>query len=243
MVKITKCKNIYFILFIISFLGINSQDSQINNDALVLNIYYEDNKIYSIEKRDSIFEVITKQVIYCIKAPCDPLIVAQKLIENEEDCQILKTLFDKHFLNSDIKEKTVYYQELPEDQIQIIIKLLEKNKIISILKYEILNNSEKYNYKYKERGYTYETAEEESESVIYTIAMGEKPSGGYSIQIQKIKIKGNKTSIYISEKVPGKDEAVTDALTYPIVQVKFNHLPSFVEVINYETGDIFPNLI
>ena len=73
--------------------------------------------------------------------------------------------------------------------------------------------------------------------------MGEKPSGGYSIGIQKIKIKGNRVSIYISEKVPGKDEDVTDALTYPIVQVKFNHLPSFVEVINYETGDTFPNLI
>ena len=231
-----------FIFFIISFLDINSQDAKSTDDTLVLNIYYENNIIYSIEERDGIFGIITKHVIYCIKAPCDPLIVDRKLIENEEDCQILKSLLDEYLLKSSIKEKTVYYGELPEDQIQIIINVLEKNKIISILKYEILNNNEKYNNKYEERGYNYEI-EEKSESVIYTIAMGEKPSGGYSIGIQKIKIKGNRVSIYISEKVPGKDEDVTDALTYPIVQVKFNHLPSFVEVINYETGDIFPNLI
>ena len=120
--------------------------------------------------------------------------------------------------------------------------ILENNKLIPILKYEVLNNSEKYNNKYKKRGYSYEI-EDDSESVIYTIAMGEKPSGGYSIGVKKIKIKGTNVSIYVNEKFPGKDEAVTDALTYPIVQVKFNHLPSFVEVINYETGDIFPNLI
>ena len=66
---------------------------------------------------------------------------------------------DEYFLNSNIKEKTVYYGELSEDQIQIIINVLEKNKIISILKYEILNNNEKYNNKYEERGYTYEIEE------------------------------------------------------------------------------------
>ena len=94
--------------------------------------------------------------------------------------------------------------------------------------------------KYKKRGYTYEI---DDESVIYTIAMGEKSTGGYSIGIQKIKIKGNNISIYVTEKVPGMDDIVTDAFTYPIVQVKFNHLPSTVEVINYETGDIFPSLM
>ena len=123
----------------------------------------------------------------------------------------------------------------------MILMILEKNKLISILKYEILNNSGKYNNKYKERGFTYET-EDGSDSVIYTIAMGEKPSGGYSIGIKKIKIKGNNVSIYVTEKVPEKNEFVTDAFTYPIVQVKFNHLPSFVQVSNYDTGDIFLRL-
>ena len=244
MAKSIKFNKVSIFLFIISFLVINSQDSKNNNDTLVLNIHYEDNKIYTIEERDGIFGIITKIVVICVKAPCPPIYV-KKNIENEEDCKNLKILFDSIFKNSNIKEKTVYYGELTEEQIQIILNVLDNNKIISVLKYEILDNNEKYNIKYKERGYSYEIDEENEEgeeSVIYTIAMGEKPSGGYSIEIQKIKIKGNKVSIYISEKVPGKDEVVTAALTYPIIQIKFNHLPSFVEVINYETGDIFPNL-
>ena len=72
--------------------------------------------------------------------------------------------------------------------------------------------------------------------------MGEKPSGGYSIGIKKIKIKGSNVSIYVTEKVPRKDEMVTDAITYPIAQVKFNQSPSFVQVSNYDTGDIFLRL-
>ena len=56
--------------------------------------------------------------------------------------------------------------------------------------------------------------------------MGEKPSGDNSIGIKKIKIKGNNISIYVIEKAPGIVKAVTEALTYPVAQVKFNHLPS-----------------
>ena len=73
--------------------------------------------------------------------------------------------------------------------------------------------------------------------------MGEKPTAGYSIEIQKVKIKGNNASIYVSEKVPGKDEMVDDVITYPFVQVKFNHLPYIIEIINYETGENYPCLI
>ena len=73
--------------------------------------------------------------------------------------------------------------------------------------------------------------------------MGEKPTAGYSIEIQKVKIKGNNVSIYVSEKVPGKEEMVDDVITYPIVQIKFNHLPSIIEIIDYETGENYPCLI
>ena len=68
--------------------------------------------------------------------------------------------------------------------------------------------------------------------------MGEKPNGDYSIEIKKIKIKGYNVSIYVIEKDPGKDEDVTDEITFPIVQVKFNQFPSSIEVKNYETGDL-----
>ena len=73
--------------------------------------------------------------------------------------------------------------------------------------------------------------------------MGQKPTAGYSIDIKKVKIKGKIVTIYVNEKVPGREEMVDDIITYPIAQIKFNHLPSEVNILNYDSGDKFPCLI
>ena len=231
---------INFILLFISFLFINSQNSDSNEEVLVINYSFKDGKVYSIEEKEGNFKAVTREVVNCFVEPCIFPILNEYPIENEEDWKILKELFDKIFQDSENKEKSVEDGDLTKEQVKMILDVLERNKITSNLEYEILENASKYNMKFKKRGYTYEI---EDESIIYTIAMGEKNTGGYSIRIQKVKIKGNSVSIYVTEKVPGMNEFVTDAFTYPIVQIKFNHLPSKVEVINYETGDIFPCLM
>ena len=236
----TFLNNINFILLIISFLFINSQNSDSKEEVLVINYSYKDGKVYSIEEKEGNFKAVTREVVNCFVEPCIFPILNEYPIENEEDWKILKELFDEIFQDSENKEKSVEDGDLTKEQVKMILDVLERNKITSNLEYEILENASKYNMKFKKRGYTYEI---EDESIIYTIAMGEKNTGGYSIRIQKVKIKGNTVSIYVTEKVPGMNEFVTQAFTYPIVQIKFNHLPSKVEVINYETGDIFPCLM
>ena len=236
----TLLNKINFILLIISFLFINSQNSDSNEEVLVINYSYKDGKVYSIEEKEGNFKAVTREVVNCFVEPCIFPILNEYPIENEEDWKILKELFDEIFQDSENKEKSVEDGDLTKEQVKMILDVLERNKITSNLEYEILENASKYNMKFKKRGYTYEI---EDESIIYTIAMGEKNTGGYSIRIQKVKIKGNTVSIYVTEKVPGMNEFVTQAFTYPIVQIKFNHLPSKVEVINYETGDIFPCLM
>ena len=231
---------INFFVIIISFFFINSQNSDDKEEALIINYAYKDIKVYSIEEKDGNYKALTREVVNCFVEPCIFPILEESPIEDEEDIKILKALFDEIFENSDVKEKSVVDGDITEEQVKIILNVLEHNKISSNLEYEILGNTGKYNSKFKKRGYTYEI---EDESVIYTIGMGEKNTGGYSISIQKVKIKGNSVSIYVTEKVPGMNEFVTQAFTYPIVQIKFNHLPSKVEVINYETGDIFPCLM
>ena len=236
----TLLNKINFILLIISFLFINSQNSDSKEEVLVINYSYKDGKVYSIEEKEGNFKAVTREVVNCFVEPCIFPILNEYPIENEEDWKILKELFDEIFQDSENKEKSVEDGDLTKEQVKMILDVLERNKITSNLEYEILENASKYNMKFKKRGYTYEI---EDESIIYTIAMGEKNTGGYSIRIQKVKIKGNTVSIYVTEKVPGMNEFVTQAFTYPIVQIKFNHLPSKVEVINYETGDIFPCLM
>ena len=72
--------------------------------------------------------------------------------------------------------------------------------------------------------------------------MGQMYSGGYSINIKEVKTEGDIATIYVEEKSPGKDEIVTDALTYPIIQVKFYQIPSRIKILNYDTGESFSRL-
>ena len=234
-------KNKIILILFITFFFINSQDSDNIKDIRVLNYYHGDYKIYSIEENEDNFKIIIKEQIICFRAPCIPPILDEKSIENEEDCQKLKELFDEIFQDSDVKEKTFRNGELTSSQKKVIFNILDKNKIISVLDYEIIKNTDVYKMKYEKRGYIYEI--EDDESVIYTIAMGQMPSTGYSIEIKKIKIKGNNAQIVVTEKVPPKDVGEDTVLTYPIVQVKFNHLPSSVEIMNNETGESYPSLI
>ena len=233
MVKI----RIYFISLIISFLFINSQDSENNKsmkEGRVLHYFYQDGRIYTIKENEEDFSINVEERITCFEPPCISPEFGEKTIENEEDCQILKNLFNEIFQNSKITEISV--RELSSEQKTILLKILNDYKIISLLEYEIIKKTNP-NKKYKERGYTCDF--QDNDSVLCTIAMGEMPTDGYSIGIKKIKTKGYDASIYITEKVPGKDSFQDDVLTYPIVQVKFNHIPSLLEVANYETGEIF----
>ena len=227
---------INFILIFISFFIINSQDLDNNENVLVINYYYKDGKVYSIEEKEGNFKIFTKEVVNCLVEPCIFPILDENPIEDEEDCKILKSLFEEIFKDSDGKEKSVIDGDITEEQMKKILNVLDHNKIMTILEYEILESGE--DKKLTKKGYIYEM---EDESAIYTIGMGEK-TVGYSIEIRKIKIKGNNVSIYVVEKEP-INIMISDFNIYPIVKVKFNHLPSIVEVINYETGEIYPCLM
>ena len=224
---------INLIILIISFISINSQDFRI------LNYYHNDGKIYSIEEGEDNFKILTKEVINCFTTPCIPPVLDEKIIEDKEDIRNLKLLFDEIFIDSKVKELNAIEGELADEQLEIILNVLKKNKIIIVLEYKIINNLGQYNGIFRRRGYLYKI---EGDSVIYTIAMGEKTSGGYSIEVKEVKIKGDSATIYVTEKSPGKEDIVTNALTYPIVQVKFNKFPSSIEVISYDSGEIFPSL-
>jgi hypothetical protein len=227
---------INFILIFISFFIINSQDLDNNENILVINYYCKDGKVYSIEEKEGNFKIFTKEVVNCLVEPCIFPILDENPIEDEEDCKILKSLFEEIFKDSDDKEKSVTEGDITEEQMKKILNVLDHNKIMTILEYEILESGE--DKKLTKKGYIYEM---EDESAIYTIGMGEK-TVGYSIEIRKIKIKGNNVSIYVVEKEP-INIMISDFNIYPVIKVKFNHLPSIVEVINYETGEIYPCLM
>ena len=231
--------NLVFLL--IPLVALNAQNTEANENIKILD-YYFDGIIYSIEENGVNFKVVIKQIIYCIKAPCDPIIIEEKKIDNEEDCKNLNSLFEEIFKTSKTNKISLFDDDefLTAEQFQLIIKVLHNIQVLPDVGYEIIDNNELYNKKFHKKGYFEEG--EEDKSIIYTIAMGQMPSSGYSISIQKVKLKFYLATIYIMEKRPGPDESFDDVLTYPIVKIKFNQKPNKITVINYETGEEYPCL-
>ncbi len=53
------------------------------------------------------------------------------------------------------------------------------------------------------------------EDNIIILSWGEKPTGGYSIDIEDIKLEDGELSVYYRLSSPAPGEAVTQAITYP----------------------------
>ena len=175
--------------FTISIVSIVTQYS--NHSNLTLNYYHTDHRAYSIVKEEDKFKILTKLRISCLRAPCNFPVLNIKEVEDEEDCEKLETIFYEVFRDSEFDVK-IAKDELTSEQLDVIFDIFENNNIFLEIKYEIMNRNG-FNFKqYNERGYYYEKV---NETLICTIAMGEKRSGGYFIEIQKVKIKGNSAEI------------------------------------------------
>lgn len=76
----------------------------------------------------------------------------------------------------------------------------------------------------------YRVIKEEGGYYYVFIGMGQMPTGGYSIKVKNAQDIEGLTKILIEETVPGKDDMVTEALTYPYVIIKINK-DLFINVI------------
>lgn len=77
------------------------------------------------------------------------------------------------------------------------------------------------------RGYYY--SEEEQ---ILMIFMGMRPTGGYSLLLADIEAKEGTLHLVTSEKSPGPNDMVTQALTYPMLVLKLEHNYSDFDIQN-----------
>jgi hypothetical protein len=228
-----KLKSIIFI-FSVLIISVLSQNS--TNKNRTLN-YYLNGLIFSIVEKENYFDIITKQEIYCIRAPCIPPVISTTSVKKEEDIKILKSLFSEIFSEIKVTEKPLIDDDLTSEQIDKLFKVFEDNNIAQALKYKIIKNLGYYDSNYSKRGfYT------EGNGLNYTIASGQRPSGGYSIEVNKVKIKGTQATIYVKESKPSGGSITV--LTYPIARVVFNIIPTSVTVINYDnSNEIFPKII
>ena len=224
---------ILFAIIIVSIVLVLYSKTKKIKDERTINFYHFSN-IYSFVETNNYFKMLTKQVIYCFKAPCNPYIIDVKDITNKEEIKNLTSIFNEMFKNTNKSQVTVSKKELTEEEIEKLLNIVENN---IQLKYNILNNFDTNNARYSKRGYLLKKFRDDS--VIITIAMGAKNSGGYSIEIKNVKIQKKDVYIIVTENSPGQGQTVTMDLTYPYVQIRFNRCPKILIIMNDETKEIF----
>ena len=228
MAKLNSIIFIFSALIILVF----SQGSTNKNRTLD---YYLNGLIFSIVEKENYFDIVTKQQIYCIKAPCIPPVLNTISVKKEEDIKILKSLFSEIFNETKVIEKPITDDDLTSEQIDKLFKVFENNNITQAIKYKIIKGLRYLDSSYSKRGfYT------EGNGLNYTIASGQRPSGGYTIEVNKVKIKGTQATIYVKESKPS-GVSIT-VLTYPIARVEFNIIPTSVTVFNYDTNEEFQKI-
>ena len=209
-----------------------SQISDMKNRTLD---YYLDEKIYSIEEKENHINIAIKKIIDCKIEPCDFPIIQLFEIKNEKDYKNLKLVLDEIFNKTKIMKKSVIDEDLSAQQIQKIFTVFENNNITSKLNYTIIDDIAHY-HDFSERGYTYQRMKWH----YYTICSGIKASGGNSIDIKGVKIRGYSVIVFVKEYMASGGK--TAALTYPKVKIRFNKKPTKITFINFDNGQEYPRI-
>lgn len=81
--------------------------------------------------------------------------------------------------------------------------ILEKaGKVTGNITYKIHNNYNEGKFDYSKRGYYINTLKMPDSPWFYIISMGERSSGGYSIEISEVKIDGDNVKVIVEESGP-----------------------------------------
>ena len=222
-------KAIVSLIFVISFFSINS-----SSVIRTLKYKYTSGITTSIEEIENGFQIIRFEETL---SPLEGPLIGEEAVYKDE-IKNLAYVFSEIFQDSEEKSILVNSEDLTKRQNEIILNILNRHNIVYELKYEILKNVDLYDYNYTNRGYKL-YYDKDIKSVALTIAMGKRPTGGYSIYIKKIKVKGDIITIDVTEKTPFEGEIVTEAETYPIIKIKFNSVPIIKEIINSDTQETY----
>lgn len=83
----------------------------------------------------------------------------------------------------------------------------------------------------KHRGYFYF-----KENKVLAILMGEQTTGGYNIRINNIYQMGDQLVVETKETIPGPNDTVTQAFTYPMVLIQLEEAPKRIKVVDDKQG-------
>ncbi|MCB2288622.1 protease complex subunit PrcB family protein [Clostridium sp. CS001] len=115
------------------------------------------------------------------------------------------------------------------------------------IKFEVVNTEdapqalmEMINKRKEEKGFIY-TIDDSSGYTYIAVMNGEKPTGGYSIEVTGIEDNEGRTNVLVNELAPAKDIFVTQVITYPYTIVRAKGITPNITVKNLK-NEYFSNL-
>ena len=231
---------IIFIFFIILMVGAvlfikyknNKVTDQPKKKEVIAKInreieYTDEKYIYDIIQDNDNFEIIIKAPDECETKPCSSSKVDSYNVTNENEKKDLKELFDKFFEKANQKKLELSRKDISIDDYTILKSVFREPEKDGKVTYKILNNTD--NSGIINTGYKISKSENK---YLLTIALGEKSTGGYSIEITKIIVNNDVLDIHIKEITPNRDSVVTQAFTTPAIIIELSALPETIHIID-----------
>ncbi len=214
----------------------DNQKQEKKEDITRVLVYHNDNFTYKLTQENDYISIKSESDLDCDVVDCDQLDTPTTEITDPE----IKTEA-KNLLSDLFKEEHSNYLEVSNNDLSIDQITSLELIINSLVEEEITYNIIKTPYKEKitSRGYAFT---EENGKPVLVIALGEKKTGGYSIDVEKVIINGNNVTVYVNENSPKPSDVVTQAFTYPSVQIEFSRKPEKVIIINEKTKSPFKEI-
>jgi len=241
--KNSKAPLVLFIIFFLIIVGTVGYIKLKNNkkpkeevieqkESISRTINFEHNGyFYEIKQDDDKFNIIIKKKIDCEDEPCNPTRVDSYAVTDNKQIKDLKSIFNEVFSNSYEKEITINRNSITIDQYTILEEILRDPTAEANLTYKIIGPTD--NSGLKTSGYK---ITKDNNKITITITMGERPTGGYSMEITKVVANADNLNIHVKENEPSPNSTTTQVITTPAISIELNLLPDSITIINEKNG-------
>ena len=201
------------------------------------NIVYQfDHQIYEIHRIKNVLSVTHKEEINCEESSCTTEIVAEYPISLEGFSAIVVRSYYDYLFFFHNGEKRITKKDLRTSfSSRSLYSMIHNDPYFLGIKkyrdYSVLAFEQKSDYVI--RGYQYI---EDKGHFYLSVAMGEKESSGYSMNVFEVHQIEDEMVFYITETSPSSSDKWIN-MTQPVLNIEINEKPNKIRVINVDSGE------
>ena len=203
--------------------------------------YGSSNFVYEIHRDNDNIKVLKSYRKDCPVAPCELTNLSEYEIKYDKNkMRALRIFMDIEFKFKS-ESKSINIDDLKTDfGKKSIYSMIHNNPAFldfkTYNKYTIMDYEQMSSYTTK--GYKYTT---DGDKKILSIALGERPTSGYSLIVNSAYQDGDNVYFYVKEQVPSKEDSTMALVTHPLIRIELEESPKTIYVYNVDSGEEYPN--